>query len=380
MKNKKLKKKKVLFVFGTRPEAIKMAPVIDNFKKDDLFTVINCSTGQHKEMLDQVIDFFKIDIDYDLSLMTKNQSIAELSSRILNSFTTILEKEKPDFIFVHGDTTTTAFASIAAYYQKIKICHIEAGLRTFDKYSPFPEEINRALTSKLADLHFCPTLKSQQNLINENISSKSIFITGNTVVDSLLYARKEVQNFENDIISALKNKIDFNRKVILVTGHRRENFGKGLENICKALIEIGENEDVEIIYPVHLNPNVKLIVEKMLSNYKNIHLVKPMDYLTFVWTMSKSNIILTDSGGIQEEAPSFGIPVLVMRNTTERPEGIEAKTSLLVGTDIHKIVNTTKKLINNDSFYNEISNNINPYGDGKASLKILKFFKEYIYD
>jgi UDP-N-acetylglucosamine 2-epimerase (non-hydrolysing) len=375
----KLKKEKIMFVFGTRPEAIKMAPIIVELKKQKkYFEVLVCSTGQHKEMLNQVIDFFDIKIDYDLQLMSKNQSISSLSSKILTSVSEVLSKENPTYVFVHGDTTTTAFASIAAFYNQIKICHIEAGLRTFDKYSPFPEEMNRSITGRLTDLHFAPTIGAKNNLLKENIPRSSILVTGNTVIDSLLYGIEKLKNYNQKNILQLENQIDFNKKVILVTGHRRENFGIGLENICKSLIHLAKNNDIEVVYPVHLNPNVRSTVSKLLSKISNIHLIDPLDYPAFIWLMSKSYIILTDSGGIQEEAPSLGIPVLVMRNNTERPEGVLAKTSILVGTNKNKIISNAEKLINNEKFYSEISIQSNPYGNGKSSEKIVDFLMEKI--
>ena len=371
------KKKKLLFVFGTRPEAIKIAPVIVEFLREkDLFDVVICSTGQHKEMLYQVVDFFDIKLDYNLNLMTKNQSLNLLSSKIMTSIKKVLDKEKPDYVFVHGDTTTTAFTSIAAFYNQIKICHIEAGLRTFNKYSPFPEEINRSITGKLADFHFAPTEKARKNLISEKIGKDSIYVTGNTVIDALLYSKKIINRYKNQEIDQLKKKISKDKKIILITGHRRENFGEGFENICNALIEISKSDNIQIIYPVHLNPNVKNIVNKMLSDIDNIHLIKPLDYPAFVWLMNKSYLILTDSGGVQEEAPSLGIPVLVMRNTTERPEGIEQGTAILVGTEKKKIISTTKKLLENKEFYKKFSLNTNPYGDGKAAKRIVAFLKK----
>tara|TARA_B100000427_G_scaffold269368_1_gene235658 strand:+ start:3602 stop:4813 length:1212 start_codon:yes stop_codon:yes gene_type:complete len=371
------KKKKLLFIFGTRPEAIKITPVITAFMKEkQLFDVLTCSTGQHKEMLNQVIDFFDIKIDYNLNLMSKNQSLNLLSSKIITSLKKVLDKEKPDYVFVHGDTTTTAFGSIAAFYNQIKICHIEAGLRTFKKYSPFPEEINRSITSKLADFHFAPTESAKKNLMSENIKKTSICVTGNTVIDALLYSKKIINNYKSKEIDLLKNKISTDQKIILVTGHRRENFGKGFKNICNALIDISKNSNVQIIYPVHLNPNVRNIVNKMLGGIDNIHLIKPLGYPAFVWLMNKSYLILTDSGGIQEEAPTFNIPTLVMRNTTERPEGIKKGTAILVGTDKDKIVFHTKELLEKEKLYKKFSSANNPYGDGNASKRIVKFLKK----
>jgi UDP-N-acetylglucosamine 2-epimerase (non-hydrolysing) len=371
------KKKKLLFVFGTRPEAIKMAPVIIEFLKEkDLFDIVVCSTGQHKEMLNQVINFFNIKLNYELKLMTKNQSLNDLSAKILSSLKKVLDKENPDYVFVHGDTTTTAFASIASFYNKIKICHIEAGLRTFNKYSPFPEEINRMITGRLADLHFAPTEKAAKNLISENVNKNSIFITGNTVIDALLIGIKITKNYKDPQIDQLKNVISKNNKIVLVTGHRRENFGKGFENICSAILELSKDKNIDIIYPVHLNPNVKDIVYKMLSGSSNIHLIDPLNYPAFIWLMNRSYLILTDSGGVQEEAPTLGIPTLVMRNTTERPEGIKQGTAILVGTEKKKIISTTKKLLENKEFYKKFSQNINPYGDGKAAKRIVTFLKK----
>jgi len=370
--------KKILFVFGTRPEAIKVAPLIKEFQKNKQhFNVSVVSTGQHKEMLDQVIDFFDIKVDYELKLMTPNQSLNQLSGKILNSLKDVFDKEKPDYVFVHGDTTTTAFASIASFYNQIKICHIEAGLRTFNKYSPFPEEINRAITGRLADLHFAPTEQASQNLQLENISKDSIIITGNTVIDALLYGIELTKNYDDKQINELKKIISNEKKTILITGHRRENFGKGFENICEAILELSKDSNINIIYPVHLNPNVKDIVYRMLSGINNIHLIDPLNYPAFIWLMSKSYIILTDSGGVQEEAPSLGVPVLVMRNNTERPEGVKAKTALLVGTNKDKIVSNVNNLIYNESEYLKISLKNNPYGDGTASKKIVEYIKKH---
>ena len=372
-----MKTKKILFVFGTRPEAIKVAPLIKEFQKNKQhFNVCVVSTGQHKEMLDQVIDFFDIKLDYELKLMTPNQSLNQLSGKILNSLKDVLDKEKPDYVFVHGDTTTTAFASIASFYNQIKICHIEAGLRTFNKYSPFPEEINRTITGRLTDLHFAPTEQAAQNLLSENINKDSIIITGNTVIDALLDGIEITKDYHDSQISGLKKIISNEKKTILVTGHRRENFGKGFENICNAILELSKNPNINIVYPVHLNPNVKDTVHKILSGKENIHLINPLSYPAFIWLMNKSYIILTDSGGVQEEAPSLGIPVLVMRNNTERPEGVKAKTALLVGTNKNKIISNVNNLINNESEYKKISLKKNPYGDGMASKKIVEYMKQ----
>ena len=370
-------KKKILFVFGTRPEAIKMAPVIKEFEnQSNIFDICTVSTGQHIEMLDQVVDFFKIKIKYKLNLMTPNQSLNTLSSKILKAMEDVLKKENPDYVFVHGDTTTTAFASIAAFYNQNKICHVEAGLRTFDKYSPFPEEINRSIAGKLADIHFAPTEKSRKNLLSEGVEKDKIIITGNTVIDALLYGIKLVKKFKNHEIEKLQKIISNDRKIILVTGHRRENFGDGFKNICNALNEISRNKNIDIIYPVHLNPNVKNIVYKSLGNIDNIHLIPPLNYPAFIWLMNKSYLILTDSGGVQEEAPSIGKPVLVMRNTTERPEGIKAKTAMLVGTNQEKIVKNVNHFLNDKKLYKKISLQQNPYGDGKSAKKIMEYIKD----
>ena len=369
--------KKIAIIFGTRPEAIKLAPLIKEFKKNSSeFEIINISTGQHKEMLDQVVNFFNLSINYDLSLMTPNQSLSELSSKILISLDEVLKKEKPDYVFVHGDTTTTAFASISAFYNKIKLCHIEAGLRTFDKFSPFPEEINRTITGKLTDLHFAPTEQAMKNLINEGIKKDSICVTGNTVVDALLDAVSISKTSDDPQIESLKKIVPMNKKIILVTGHRRENFGKGFQNICNALQILSKNPKIHIVYPVHLNPNVKNVVFENLKDKKNISLINPLGYPAFTWLMDKSYLILTDSGGVQEEAPSLGIPVLVMRNNTERPEGIKAKTAFIVGTNTEKIIKNVYQFLDDKNWYNKVSKNTNPYGDGNASKKIIQFLKK----
>ena len=369
--------KRIAIIFGTRPEAIKLAPLINEFKKNTSeFEIINISTGQHKEMLDQVVKFFNISINYDLSLMTPNQSLSELSSKILISLDGVLKKENPDYVFVHGDTTTTAFASIAAFYNKIKLCHIEAGLRTFDKFSPFPEEINRTITGKLTDLHFAPTEQAMQNLTSEGIKKGSICVTGNTVVDALLDAVSIIKTSNDSQIESLKKIIPRNKKIILVTGHRRENFGKGFQNICNALQILSENPNIHIIYPVHLNPNVKNVVFNILKDNKNISLISPLGYPAFTWLMNESYLILTDSGGVQEEAPSLGIPVLVMRDNTERPEGIKAETAFIVGTNKEKIIKHVNKFLDDKDWYNKISKKTNPYGSGDASKKIIQFLKK----
>ncbi|MBU2061419.1 MAG: UDP-N-acetylglucosamine 2-epimerase (non-hydrolyzing) [Bacteroidetes bacterium] len=370
--------KKNLIVFGTRPEAIKMAPLVKEFLKDkNNFDTRVCVTAQHREMLDQVLDFFEIIPDYDLNLMKPNQNLYTLTSDIILGLKPILEDFKPDFVYVHGDTTTTMAVSIAAFYSGAKVCHVEAGLRTHNKYSPFPEEINRQITGRIADIHFAPTTTSKENLLLENIASSSILITGNTVIDALLQSSNKVLAIKNDEIEALKATVDFNKKIILVTGHRRENHGDGFINICAALKEIAiSNLTVQIIYPVHLNPNVKGPVYEILGDVSNIKLIDPLAYPAFVWLMNQSYIIITDSGGVQEEAPSLGKPVLVMRDTTERPEAVQAGTVILVGTNKEKIISECLSLLNNTDKYEEMSALHNPYGDGKACERIVNYIKE----
>lgn len=370
--------KKNLIVFGTRPEAIKMAPLVKEFlkNKNDFDTRV-CVTAQHREMLDQVLDFFELTPDYDLDLMKPNQNLYTLTSDIILGLKPILEDFKPDFVYVHGDTSTTMATSIAAFYGGAKVCHVEAGLRTHNKYSPFPEEMNRQVTGRIADIHFAPTITSKENLLLENIPETSILITGNTVIDALLQSSDKVNSIENDEIESLKSTIDFNKKIILVTGHRRENHGDGFINICAALKEIAiSNPEVQIIYPVHLNPNVKGPVYEILGDISNIKLINPLAYPAFVWLMNQSYIIITDSGGVQEEAPSLGKPVLVMRDTTERPEAVEAGTVILVGTNKEKIINECLDLLNNKERYEQMSALHNPYGDGKACERIVKYIKE----
>ncbi len=369
-------KKRILVIFGTRPEAIKMGALVNALKQEDIFDTKVCVTAQHREMLDQVLAFFEIVPDYDLNIMKANQTLNELSSRIFIKMDKILTDFKPDLVLVHGDTTTSTIAAWSAFNHKIKIGHIEAGLRTYNKFSPFPEEINRQITGRLSDFHFAPTLSAKQNLISEKITEKNILVTGNTVLDSLFWTINKIKNYETEDISKLKNKINFNKKIITVTGHRRENFGDGFINICKAIAKIAERNDVEIIYPVHLNPNVQKPVKQILSGKKNIHLIPPLDYPSFVWLMNNSYLILTDSGGIQEEAPALGKPVLVMRDTTERPEAVKAGTAILVGTDYHEIVSKTNEILDNKTIYKKMSTAINPYGDGKAVPRIINFIKK----
>ncbi|WP_209918518.1 non-hydrolyzing UDP-N-acetylglucosamine 2-epimerase [Chryseobacterium jejuense] len=365
---------KNLIVFGTRPEAIKMAPLVKEFAKNKNFETRVCVTAQHREMLDQVLDFFQIIPDYDLNLMMPNQNLYSLTANIIVGMGSVLEEFKPDFVYVHGDTTTSMAVAIAGFYSGSKICHVEAGLRTYDKRSPFPEEMNRQISGRIADYHFAPTTGSKNNLLQENISEKEILVTGNTVIDALLESTSIVGSIENKEIEDLKKVIHLGKRIILVTGHRRENHGKGFINICEALQTIAlENPDVQIIYPVHLNPNVKNVVYEILSNIDNITLINPLAYPAFVWLMNQSYLIITDSGGVQEEAPSLGKPVLVMRDTTERPEAVETGTVILVGTDKKMIVDETNDLLNNKERYKAMSDLHNPYGDGKASERIVNF-------
>ncbi|WP_137905437.1 non-hydrolyzing UDP-N-acetylglucosamine 2-epimerase [Chryseobacterium sp. 2VB] len=368
-------KTKHLIIFGTRPEAIKMAPLVKEFLKSDDFEAKVCVTAQHREMLDQVLDFFEIKPDYDLNLMKPNQNLYTLTADIITGLRPILEEFKPDFVYVHGDTTTTMAASIASFYAGAKVCHVEAGLRTHNKRSPFPEEINRQVAGRISDYHFAPTEQSKQNLLNENIKNENILVTGNTVIDALLDSTERVSTLsDNNEIDYLKSIVDSSKRLILVTGHRRENHGEGFINICEALKEIAiNNPDVQVIYPVHLNPNVKEPVYKILSGIDNIHLISPLAYPAFVWLMNKSYMIITDSGGVQEEAPSLGKPVLVMRDTTERPEAVDAGTVILVGTDKNKIVSETQSLLDNGERYQSMSELHNPYGDGKACKRIVDF-------
>lgn len=370
---------KNLIVFGTRPEAIKMAPLVKEFLKNDNFETTVCVTAQHREMLDQVLEFFEIKPDYDLNLMRPNQNLYTLTASIIENMKPVLDEVKPDYVYVHGDTTTSMAVGIAAFYSGAKICHVEAGLRTFNRQYPFPEEFNRQLTGKIADFHFSPTALSKNNLLAENTKEENILVTGNTVIDALLYGIEKVNaaDFKDDEIENLKTVLDFQKKIILVTGHRRENHGDGLIKICSALKTIAENNpDVEIIYPVHLNPNVKGPVNELLSGITNIYLVPPLAYPSFIWLMEKSYLIITDSGGIQEEAPSLGKPVLVTRTTTERPEAVEEGTVILLGTDTDRIVEESNNLLNNTEYYNEMSMLHNPYGDGKASERIVNFIEK----
>ena len=365
-------KLKVLSVFGTRPEAIKMAPVVERLKKTPGIQSIVCVTAQHRRMLDQVLELFKIKPDYDLNLMKQGQDLTDITTGVLLGLRPILKKIKPDLILAQGDTTTVFAAALAAFYEKVPMGHVEAGLRTGNIFAPWPEEMNRMLAGTIADLHFAPTPKARANLLREGISSKKIFVTGNTVIDALLEITARFK--KNPKLSLEMEKkfrfLDPFKKTILVTGHRRENFGKGFEAICRALGRLSEREDVQIVYPVHLNPNVQEPVKRILGNRKRVHLIEPLDYLPFVFLMGRSYLILTDSGGVQEEAPSLGKPVLVMRDTTERPEAVEAGTVILVGTNERKIVKETLKLLDDPKHYLKMTRAHNPYGDGRAAERI----------
>jgi UDP-N-acetylglucosamine 2-epimerase (non-hydrolysing) len=368
---------KILFVFGTRPEAIKMAPLIRELKLSSILNIKVCVTGQHRHMLDQVLKIFEITPDFDLNLMHPGQSLTSLSCAVLQGMEQVFCKFKPDWVLVHGDTTTTFAASLAAYYQKINIGHVEAGLRTGNLYSPWPEEANRQITGRLSSLHFAPTAQAQINLLNEGISPEAIHVTGNTVIDALLNISNKISS-DKKLSTSLSKQfpyLDKSKRVVLVTGHRRENFGAGFESICKALMEIAKHPNTIVVYPVHLNPQVREPVLRILGSIENVFLIEPQDYLPFVYLMSCSTIILTDSGGIQEEAPSLGKPVLVMRDTTERPEAVEAGTARLVGIDTNLIVTETLRLLDDKVAYEHMSRAHNPYGNGTACQQIRQIFE-----
>ncbi|PPB99754.1 UDP-N-acetylglucosamine 2-epimerase (non-hydrolyzing) [Acinetobacter pittii] len=371
--------KKVLLVFGTRPEAIKMAPLALKLQQNTQeFETKVCVTGQHRQMLDQVLELFDLKPDFDLNLMKPGQTLSDVTSGVLKGLEQVFEQWIPDIILVHGDTATTFAASLAGYYHKIKIGHVEAGLRTGDLYSPWPEEANRKLTGVLANYHFAPTDSSYQNLIKENVKPETIIVTGNTVIDALLQVKDKVEK-NQILIDKFEKKFNFldkSKKLVLVTGHRRENFGQGFLNICAALANLAKRySDIQIVYPVHLNPNVQKPVNELLSGIDNIFLIDPQDYLPFVYLMNRSYLILTDSGGIQEEAPSLGKPVLVMRDTTERPEAVKAGTVRLVGTDVNTIEKAVSGLLEETSLYNAMADAYNPYGDGTACQQIIDFLK-----
>lgn len=374
MTDNKVNKQKVLIVFGTRPEAIKMAPVVNVFKNSAHIDVRVCVTGQHRQMLDQVLTLFNIEPDYDLNIMKPRQDLTDVTSAILHGMKPVLAEFQPDRVLVHGDTATSFAATLAAYYHQIPVGHVEAGLRTGNIYSPWPEESMRRLTGSIADQHYTPTIGSFTNLIRENIPSDAVFVTGNTVIDALLEVSNRIDT-DTELADQLAAQFPFlaqDKKLILVTAHRRENHGEGFERICRALQTLAQREDVQIVYPVHLNPNVQEPVNRTLTGLHNVHLIAPQDYLPFVYLMKRSYLILTDSGGIQEEAPSLAKPVLCMRDTTERPAAVKAGTVKLVGTDEQHIVSETTRLLDDDIAYQAMSLASNPYGDGESSQRILK--------
>ena len=364
--------KKVLFIFGTRPEAIKMAPLIMELKsRSDKFDVKVCVTGQHKEMLYQVLDFFSIKPDYDLKVMRPNQTLSTITAEVLTGLEPILDEVKPDIVLVQGDTTSAFVGALGAFYKQIEVGHLEAGLRSGDMYSPFPEEVNRVLVGRVAKHHFAPTVRAQSALLQERISEKNVYLVGNTVIDALLLGLSIIKESGEKAYAAKFEGIDLDKRIVLVTGHRRESFGEGFEGMCNAIKKLAENnKDVEIVYPVHLNPRVQEPVKRILHDISNVHLIDPLDSPYLIWLMEKSYLVLTDSGGIQEEAPTLGKPVLVMRDVTERQEGVDAGTAKLVGTDCGVIVRETQKLLDDEIVYTAMANAINPYGDGTTAKQI----------
>lgn len=380
--------KTLLLVFGTRPEAIKMCPLVLEFKKHpDVFNTLVCVTGQHREMLDQVLNLFEIKPDYDLNIMKPNQDLYDITSNVLLGMRDVLTEAKPDVVFVHGDTTTSSATALAAFYKQIPVAHIEAGLRTGNIYSPWPEEMNRLITGRIATYNFAPTPLSRQNLLKENVDDSKITVTGNTVIDALHWVVNKISS-NADLAESLKqemlsfgydvSRLERGRRLVLITGHRRENFGEGFLNICHSIKHLSEKyPDVDFVYPVHLNPNVRKPVFDILASIENIFLIEPLSYLPFVYMMEKSHLLLTDSGGVQEEAPGLGKPVLVMRNTTERPEAVDAGTVILVGTDKDKIINGVSDLLENkNGLYDRMAHAVNPYGDGKACGRVVKWLEE----
>lgn len=368
--------KKILFILGTRPEAIKLYPLIKIFNKNTYFNIKVCNTAQHKDMVNQIIEFFRIHIDYNLGIMKFNQSLFHLTTAVLQKIEAVFNDFNPDLVIVQGDTTSAFTGSLAAYYNDVRIAHIEAGLRSFDKYAPFPEEINRVLTDHIVDYHFAPTQKAKGNLFNEGIN-ENVWVVGNTVIDALLLGLRIIKKEGDKGYLEHFNFIDFSKKIILVTAHRRENFGERFCEICEALLTVAkEFDDVEIVYPVHMNPNINDPAQHLLRDVNNIHLIKPLPYQHLIWLMSKSYLILTDSGGIQEEAPSLGKPVLVLRDVTERPEGIEVGAAKLVGTKKERILVETSNLIRKKEEYDKMSRIVNPYGDGTAAQKIYNIIEK----
>jgi UDP-N-acetylglucosamine 2-epimerase (non-hydrolysing) len=368
------RKKKILTVFGTRPEAIKMAPIVERLGRHKGIDSLVCVTAQQRQMLDQVLDLFSIKPDYDLNMMRAGQSLTDITARVLAGVGDVIDACRPDIVLVHGDTTTTFAAALATFYKRIPVGHVEAGLRTGNIYSPWPEEMNRRLAGAISTWHFAPTSRAAENLSAEGVAANRIWVTGNTVIDTLVDVIAKLRNNHalREEMDTRFNFLNSDRRLILVTGHRRENFGEGFEAVCNALLELGTRDDIEIVYPVHLNPNVQEPVQRLLGAHPRIHLIDPLDYLPFVYLMERSSIILTDSGGIQEEAPSLGKPVLVMRETTERPEAVEANTVRLVGTDSRRIVSETSLLLDSKEHYLIMSRAHNPYGDGRASERIVE--------
>jgi UDP-N-acetylglucosamine 2-epimerase (non-hydrolysing) len=387
----RIKKKRILIVFGTRPEAIKMAPLVQEFRKyPEQFHTMVCVTGQHRQMLDQVLHLFEIEPEYDLDIMREGQDLFDITTKVITGMKKVLGKSKPDIVFVHGDTLTSTAASLAAFFYKIPVAHVEAGLRTNNPYSPWPEEINRQITGRLATYHFAPTESARKNLLKENIDSSKVFVTGNTVIDALFSILKKINTspgFAHELQLHLKKngydiaRLNTGRKLVLITGHRRENFGKGFINICAAIGSLtASNPDVDFVYPVHLNPNVQKQVFGLLGNLEsrgNVFLISPLEYLPFLYLMKQSYLVLTDSGGIQEEAPSLGKPVLVMRDFTERTEAVEAGTVQLVGTNSLKIEKAVNNLLNNNQKYQVMSQAINPYGDGNSASRIVSIVSKF---
>ena len=366
--------KKIMIVFGTRPEAIKMAPVVRACKACPDFDVKVCVTAQHRQMLDQVMEIFGLTADFDLNVMASNQTLADVTCKVLKGMETVFEQWKPDIVLVQGDTTTVMAAALAAFYHKIEVGHVEAGLRTGNVYSPWPEEMNRLIAGCLATLHFAPTLRSAQNLIKENKDPTKVFVTGNTVIDALHEAVK-IMDGDAALMSRLESQfpfIDSSKRLILVTGHRRENFGDGFVHICNAIKRVATRSNVQVVYPMHMNPNVRKPVNEILGGLSNVHLIEPLDYLSFLYLMRKSYLIMTDSGGVQEEAPSLGKPVIVMRDTTERPEAVDAGTVVLAGTETDAIASAAERLLVDEDYYDKMARAVNPYGDGFAARRIVE--------
>lgn len=368
-----------MVVFGTRPEAIKMAPIVKALQADSTIETKVCVTAQHRQMLDQVMEIFGLQADFDLNVMAQNQTLGDVTCKVLKGVENIFSTWKPDMVLVQGDTTTVMAAALAAFYHKIAVGHVEAGLRTGNVYSPWPEEMNRLIAGNLSTLHFAPTTRSQENLLRESKDSSTVFVTGNTVVDALFDAI-EIMDRDKDLVASLEEKFSFldtTKHLVLVTGHRRENFGEGFINICKAIARVASRPNVQVVYPMHMNPNVRKPVREILGGLTNVHLIEPLDYLSFLFMMRKSYLIMTDSGGVQEEAPSLGKPVIVMRDTTERPEAVDAGTVILAGTETESMASAAERLLDDKDFYNQMARAINPYGDGKAALYILKHVKDW---